>query len=108
MPNDRAAEKTKDTVQNPAGVPRRQNLIQCRQCSEQFVRRTMICPRCSRMNDRSPFILGVKVFAFVLFACVVTWVVRTASGHGDPPAEERVILPADAPQAPVSQPDLRF
>lgn len=87
---------------------RRQSFIQCRQCTEQFARSTVVCPRCDRMNDRSPVMLGLKFLAVVLFVCTVTWVVRVAANHSGPAAGEQLFLPANAMPASASQPDLRF
>ncbi len=88
------------------------NFIQCRQCTEQFARSTLVCPRCDRLNDRSSFLLGLKFLAVVLFVCTVTWVVRVTAGAGDAPPTERVkVMPSTPPtnsSSLVSQPDLRF
>ena len=73
----------------------------------------MVCPRCDRVNDRSPFILGLKFLAVVLFVCTVTWVVRVSASVGDAPAGESVkVMPSTStttsPSSLASQPDLRF
>ena len=94
--------------QTGARERRRQNLIQCRQCSEEYAPRTVICPRCNRVNDRSLVIRGLKFFALVLFVCTVTWVVRVAAGAGDPSALERTNLrPSFSPGA-ADLPELKF
>ena len=77
-----AAAKSETTAQPHASHARRPNYLQCRQCTEQFARRTIICPRCNRVNDRSPFILGIKLLALILFVGTVIWVVRVAAKVG--------------------------
>ena len=108
IPHNAAAAGSQTTKHSRTHGPRRQNSIQCRQCTEQFARSTVVCPRCDRVNDRSPFILGLKFLAVVLFVCTVTWVVRVAANVGGPSAGEQLILPANAMPSSASQPDLRF
>ena len=68
----------------------------------------MICPRCNRVNDRSPFVLGFKFLAVVLFVCTVTLVVRVAARvGGDSVGDEFVVAPGANP-TPTAPPDLRF
>ncbi len=87
---------------------RRQNLIQCRQCSEQFAKGTVVCPRCNRINDRSPVILGLKFFAVVLFVCTVIWVVQVAGKFDGSPVSEGPSLPKFSAPATSGEPDVRF
>ena len=103
-----AAASSQTTGQTCADARRRQNFIQCRQCSEQFAKRTVSCPRCNRVNDRSPVIRGLKFLALVLCICTVKWVVRVAASFGEPSAVDHMTLPPVSVPTFTSQPDLRY
>jgi hypothetical protein len=68
----------------------------------------VVCPRCDRVNDRSPLILGLKFLAVALFVCAVTWVMRVSDNVGRVPAVERGIVQPGAMSAVASQADPRF
>ena len=68
----------------------------------------MVCPRCNRVNDRSPVILGVKFFALVFLVCTVTWVVRVAASFGASSAVDRMTLPPISAPGSPSEPQLQF
>lgn len=112
IPHNAAAAGSQRAKQSRSGASLKQNFIQCRQCTEQFAKSTMVCPRCDRVNDRSSFILGLKFLAVVLFVCTVTWVVRVSASAGDAPVAERVKVmpstPTTTSSSLASQPDLRF
>lgn len=89
-------------------VASRRNTIQCRQCSEMFPKKTVICPRCTRINDRSYLVLVIKLLIAALFIGIAGWAVWV-SNHSEntPPAGEVEKIPrkvhgADGP------PDVRF
>lgn len=69
---------------NGAGVghARRRNYVQCGQCTENFPKTTMVCPRCGRKNDRSPFVICLQFLVVVIFVCTVNWVVRASASRG--------------------------
>lgn len=68
----------------------------------------MVCPRCNRLNDRSPFVLGIKFLAVVLFVCSVSFVVQITGNTVSIPKVEEVRLERNATQAIASPPDVRF
>ena len=91
-----------------AAARRRQNYIQCSQCTEMFARHTTVCPRCNRMNDRSLVIRGFQFLALCLVVCAVTWVVRIAASFSGMPASEPASLRAYSTPASSDQPELKF
>ena len=57
----------------------------------------MSCPRCSRMNDRSPVILGLKFLAVIVFVCTVKWVLRVdVNGGIEPTGDDNMAAPTQA------------
>ncbi|MEQ1851607.1 MAG: hypothetical protein ABMA01_08445 [Chthoniobacteraceae bacterium] len=87
-------------------------MIPCRQCSEEYPLGTLSCPRCGRLNDRSPVIRGLKILAAILFLGVAAWAVRVAWTTQTPPSADGKPMPKERPTLPgqsdSSQPDLRF
>lgn len=115
FPQNKTAVTLQATQQCSGSVPKRQNLIQCRQCSEQFARRTVVCPRCNRVNDRSPLVLSIKALALVLFVSTVIWVVRNAASIEGAPSAETGAEPRPEPRLHMSgspslanEPDVKF
>ena len=93
------------------GRSSRKNFIQCGQCTEFYSRFTIACPRCSRVNDRSPFVFGIKFLVLAIFVCTVNWVVQTAGNHGSAPKPESVTVvppPVTSVTSVVNQQDVRF
>jgi hypothetical protein len=110
--HSRAAAPVPITEGKQGSVPKRQPLIQCRQCSEQFTRSTVICPRCNRVNDRSPLVLSIKCLALLLFIGTVLWAVSIAGkapaeGTGNSSGVEVQTLPTRT-QSSSGEPDVRF
>ena len=68
----------------------------------------MFCPRCTRVNDRSPLVLGIKFLAVVLFVCSVIFVVQIVGNTVSIPKVEEVRIERNATQAIASPPDVRF
>ena len=86
-----------------------QNLIQCRQCSEQFAKATVFCPRCHRWNDRSMLALSVRIFAVVLFIAAISWTVWAILKADRPPTLDGSLQPlSKGSPASANQPDVRF
>jgi hypothetical protein len=109
IPSRAAAAGSRRAEETTSGRARRGSLVQCRQCTEHFPRHaTVFCPRCSRLNDRSAFILGLKVLALVLFVATVSWTAWAASNVGDAPPAEGVKPLPKTQSASAGQPDLRF
>ena len=104
----RAGANSNTHGQTGVRQPRGQNLIKCRQCSEEYAPRTVICPRCNRVNDRSLVIRGLKFFALVLFVCTVTWVVRVAANFGNPSGVEGMNLRSNSGPTAADVPELKF
>ena len=102
----RAASASQATDERHTGHDSRQNFIHCRQCSKRFPGRMVICPRCDRLNYRSPFVLGITVLALVLFVCTITWVVRVAARSTSTGAEIRTV--PDGSPSPANPPDVQF
>ena len=95
--------------QKGLGHSSRNGFRQCRQCTENFPRFKMVCPRCSRINDRSPVVLGLKALALVLFVSTMSWVVWAVSTRKSPPPEvDNVTVVPQKPVATETQPDVRF
>lgn len=73
---------------------------------------TLSCPRCGRLNDRSPVIRGLKILAAIFFLGVAAWAVWMARTTETPPSADGKPMPKERPTLPgqrdSSQPDLRF
>lgn len=106
IPPNAAAENRQGNVPVGKGIGGRQNFIQCRQCSEQFPKSTVICRRCNRVNERSAFIVSLKIFAVVLFVITVAWVVQVAGSYGGPSVVDHISLPVSSAPASMGQADL--
>ncbi len=86
----------------------RQNIIQCRQCSEHFHKSTITCPRCNRWNDRSPRALAIKILIITVFIATVSWTIwAIVKSEAVPRPEPRVLSVPDVP-AGTNQADIRF
>ena len=69
----------------------------------------MVCPRCSRINDRSPLVLGLKALALVLFVSTMSWVVWAVATMKVPaPEVDNVIVVPHKPVATETEPEVRF
>ncbi|MEO6787242.1 MAG: hypothetical protein ABI318_14010 [Chthoniobacteraceae bacterium] len=84
-------------------------MIQCRQCSEQFTKVTVFCPRCHRWNDRSPLALGIRILAVAIFIAATSWTVWIILHADRSPAMTGSLkpMPEESP-ANTNQPDVRF
>ena len=88
---------------------RRGNFIQCGQCSEHFpMLFTLSCPRCGRLNDRSIFVLGLKVLGFILCIAAVAWTVWASKKVGGGVPSEAIKPMPKTPPASAGEPELRF
>ena len=86
-----------------------QEIIQCRQCSEHFVKSTVVCPRCNRWNDRSPLTLALRIFVAVVFVAVISWTAWAVTKIEDPPRMDGALKPLPkASSGSAGSPDLRF
>ena len=95
--------------QSQVGRSPRRNFIQCRQCTENFPKSSWVCPRCSRINDRNPLVFASKVFAIVVFAFTLLWVVRAVANNGTPPKPDNITTSSQpAVSASSAEQDIRF
>jgi len=71
-----------------------------------FARSTMVCPRCTKTNDRNPLVLALKLMSFVIFIAAVTFVMRAVLNVSTA-IERETVTPLPTP-APVIPDDVRF
>ena len=71
-----------------------------------FARSTMVCPRCTKTNDRNPLVVGFKAAACMIFIASVIFVMRAVMNVSTPIVTDP-ITPLPTP-APATSDDVRF
>ena len=105
-PSHEAAGEHSESQQSGQHVRHRKR-VQCEQCSEMFVRSTVICPRCARMNSRSPYVIACKFLVVVAAVLAVIWVMNVVLDFGSRPNDHgsHIVQP---PPGGTGTNDVRF